>query len=96
MHVALPRTRAVGSSTGMSPPTGPGASDGAQCQPAAGHSWFIRAVAENENDPWPFPLNDRHPAFLPPPDVKLLVKFLKEIPVGMLVLVASYDDPGTK
>ncbi|XP_077632851.1 protein FAM3D [Crocuta crocuta] len=29
-------------------------------------------------------------------DMKLLVKFLKEIPVGMLVLVASYDDPGTK
>ncbi|XP_029774137.1 protein FAM3D isoform X3 [Suricata suricatta] len=29
-------------------------------------------------------------------DVKLLVKFLKEIPEGTLVLVASYDDPGTK
>ncbi|XP_073900176.1 protein FAM3D [Castor canadensis] len=29
-------------------------------------------------------------------DVKLLVKFLVEIPEGMLVLVASYDDPGTK
>lgn len=29
-------------------------------------------------------------------DPKLLVKFLKAIPKGMLVLVASYDDPGTK
>ncbi|XP_030782874.1 protein FAM3D isoform X3 [Rhinopithecus roxellana] len=29
-------------------------------------------------------------------DVKHLVKFLKEIPGGALVLVASYDDPGTK
>ncbi|XP_011229875.1 protein FAM3D isoform X1 [Ailuropoda melanoleuca] len=29
-------------------------------------------------------------------DVKLLVKFLKEIPEDTLVLVASYDDPGTK
>ncbi|XP_047581627.1 protein FAM3D-like [Lutra lutra] len=29
-------------------------------------------------------------------DVMLLVKFLKEIPEGTLVLVASYDDPGTK
>ncbi|XP_032724428.1 protein FAM3D [Lontra canadensis] len=29
-------------------------------------------------------------------DVTLLVKFLKEIPEGTLVLVASYDDPGTK
>ncbi|XP_036725855.1 protein FAM3D isoform X2 [Balaenoptera musculus] len=29
-------------------------------------------------------------------DASLLVKFLKEIPEGMLVLVASYDDPGTK
>lgn len=29
-------------------------------------------------------------------DVKLLVKFLKEIREGVLVLVASYDDPGTK
>ncbi|XP_037655168.1 protein FAM3D [Choloepus didactylus] len=29
-------------------------------------------------------------------DVKELVKFLKEIPEGTLVLVASYDDPGTK
>ncbi|CAK7293843.1 protein FAM3D isoform X1 [Vulpes vulpes] len=29
-------------------------------------------------------------------DIKLLVKFLKEIPEGALVLVASYDDPGTK
>lgn len=29
-------------------------------------------------------------------DPKLLVKFLKAIPEGMLVLVASYDDPGTK
>ena len=34
--------------------------------------------------------------FLPPPDPSLLVKFLKEIPAGTLVLVASYDDPGTK
>ncbi|XP_045434952.1 protein FAM3D isoform X1 [Pipistrellus kuhlii] len=29
-------------------------------------------------------------------DPKLLVKFLKAIPEGVLVLVASYDDPGTK
>ncbi|XP_073757557.1 protein FAM3D isoform X3 [Callorhinus ursinus] len=29
-------------------------------------------------------------------DVKLLVKFLKDIPEGTLVLMASYDDPGTK
>ncbi|KAL2803593.1 protein FAM3D precursor, partial [Daubentonia madagascariensis] len=29
-------------------------------------------------------------------DAKLLAKFLKEIPEGTLVLVASYDDPGTK
>ncbi|XP_045846671.1 protein FAM3D isoform X2 [Meles meles] len=29
-------------------------------------------------------------------DVTLLVKFLKEIPEGTLVLAASYDDPGTK
>lgn len=29
-------------------------------------------------------------------DPSLLVKFLKEIPAGTLVLVASYDDPGTK
>ncbi|EAW65382.1 FAM3D isoform 4 [Pan troglodytes] len=29
-------------------------------------------------------------------DVMHLVKFLKEIPGGALVLVASYDDPGTK
>uniref|UniRef100_A0ABI7YST9 FAM3 metabolism regulating signaling molecule D n=1 Tax=Felis catus TaxID=9685 RepID=A0ABI7YST9_FELCA len=29
-------------------------------------------------------------------EVKLLVKFLKEIPEGTLVLVASYDDPGTR
>lgn len=29
-------------------------------------------------------------------DVQLLVKFLKEITEGTLVLVASYDDPGTK
>ncbi|XP_044109227.1 protein FAM3D isoform X2 [Neovison vison] len=29
-------------------------------------------------------------------DITLLVKFLKEIPEGTLVLVASYDDPGTK
>ncbi|VCW77384.1 unnamed protein product, partial [Gulo gulo] len=29
-------------------------------------------------------------------DVMLLVKFLKEIPEGSLVLAASYDDPGTK
>nr|XP_025871516.1 protein FAM3D-like [Vulpes vulpes] len=29
-------------------------------------------------------------------DIKLLVKFLKEIPEGALVLVASHDDPGTK
>ncbi|XP_046308641.1 protein FAM3D [Marmota monax] len=29
-------------------------------------------------------------------DAKLLVKFLKEIPRDTLVLVASYDDPGTK
>ncbi|XP_065742108.1 protein FAM3D [Phocoena phocoena] len=29
-------------------------------------------------------------------DANLLVKFLKEIPEGTLVLVASYDDPGTK
>ncbi|XP_032267522.1 protein FAM3D [Phoca vitulina] len=29
-------------------------------------------------------------------DVNLLVKFLKEIPEGTLVLMASYDDPGTK
>uniref|UniRef100_A0A8C9A4S9 FAM3 metabolism regulating signaling molecule D n=1 Tax=Prolemur simus TaxID=1328070 RepID=A0A8C9A4S9_PROSS len=29
-------------------------------------------------------------------DVQFLVKFLKEIPEGTLVLVASYDDPGTK
>nr|XP_019579680.1 PREDICTED: protein FAM3D isoform X1 [Rhinolophus sinicus]XP_019579681.1 PREDICTED: protein FAM3D isoform X1 [Rhinolophus sinicus] len=29
-------------------------------------------------------------------DVELLVKFLKGIPDGILVLVASYDDPGTK
>uniref|UniRef100_A0A8C7AV92 ILEI/PANDER domain-containing protein n=1 Tax=Neovison vison TaxID=452646 RepID=A0A8C7AV92_NEOVI len=29
-------------------------------------------------------------------DVTLLVKFLKEIPEGTLVLVTSYDDPGTK
>ncbi|EPY81027.1 hypothetical protein CB1_000762002 [Camelus ferus] len=29
-------------------------------------------------------------------DPNLLVKFLKEIPDGTLVLVASYDDPGTK
>ncbi|XP_042785756.1 protein FAM3D isoform X2 [Panthera leo] len=29
-------------------------------------------------------------------EVKLLVKFLKEIPEGALVLVASYDDPGTR
>ncbi|XP_059021043.1 protein FAM3D-like [Mustela lutreola] len=29
-------------------------------------------------------------------DVTLLVKFLKEIPEGTLVLVASYDDSGTK
>ncbi|XP_032202309.1 protein FAM3D-like [Mustela erminea] len=29
-------------------------------------------------------------------DVMLLVKFLKEIPEGTLVLVASYDDSGTK
>ncbi|KAM5231551.1 protein FAM3D isoform 2-T4 [Hipposideros larvatus] len=29
-------------------------------------------------------------------DVQLLEKFLKEITEGMLVLVASYDDPGTK
>lgn len=29
-------------------------------------------------------------------DVQLLVKFLQEISEGMLVLVASYDDPGTK
>nr|XP_025839863.1 protein FAM3D [Vulpes vulpes] len=34
--------------------------------------------------------------FLSPSDIKLLVKFLKEIPEGALVLVASYDDPGTK
>ena len=80
----------------MPPPTGSRASDGAQCQPAAGHSWFIRAVAENENDQWPLPLNDQHPPFLPPAEVKLLVKFLKEIPEGALVLVASYDDPGTR
>lgn len=29
-------------------------------------------------------------------DPAALVKFLKEIPEGMLVLMASYDDPGTK
>ncbi|XP_054585606.1 protein FAM3D isoform X5 [Eptesicus fuscus] len=29
-------------------------------------------------------------------DPTLLVKFLKAIPEGMLVLVASFDDPGTK
>ncbi|XP_064450629.1 protein FAM3D isoform X3 [Mirounga angustirostris] len=29
-------------------------------------------------------------------DVNLLVKFLKKIPEGTLVLMASYDDPGTK
>ncbi|XP_044539851.1 protein FAM3D-like, partial [Gracilinanus agilis] len=29
-------------------------------------------------------------------DVNLLLKFLKEIPEGYLVLVASFDDPGTK
>ncbi|XP_006892342.1 PREDICTED: protein FAM3D [Elephantulus edwardii] len=29
-------------------------------------------------------------------DINLLIKFLKEIPEGTLVLVASYDDPGTK
>ncbi|XP_076984960.1 protein FAM3D isoform X2 [Tamandua tetradactyla] len=29
-------------------------------------------------------------------DVNLLVKFLKEIPGSTLVLVASYDDPGTR
>ncbi|XP_057562012.1 protein FAM3D isoform X2 [Hippopotamus amphibius kiboko] len=29
-------------------------------------------------------------------DADVLVKFLKEIPEGTLVLVASYDDPGTK
>ncbi|XP_012374828.1 protein FAM3D isoform X2 [Dasypus novemcinctus] len=29
-------------------------------------------------------------------DPQPLVKFLKEIPAGALVLVASYDDPGTK
>ncbi|XP_049633441.1 protein FAM3D [Suncus etruscus] len=29
-------------------------------------------------------------------DTKVLVAFLKEIPEGALVLVASYDDPGTK
>ncbi|KAM8758175.1 protein FAM3D [Rhynchonycteris naso] len=29
-------------------------------------------------------------------DATLLVKFLKEISEGMLVLVASFDDPGTK
>lgn len=34
--------------------------------------------------------------FLPPTDANLLVKFLKGIPEGTLVLVASYDDPGTK
>lgn len=41
-------------------------------------------------------LSDPHLALLAPPDPKLLVKFLKAIPEGMLVLVASYDDPGTK
>lgn len=34
--------------------------------------------------------------FLPPPDPELLVKFLKAVPEDVLVLVASYDDPGTK
>ncbi|KAK2505460.1 hypothetical protein MC885_017696, partial [Smutsia gigantea] len=29
-------------------------------------------------------------------DTKFLVRFLREIPEGTLVLVASYDDPGTK
>ncbi|XP_036875135.2 protein FAM3D isoform X2 [Manis javanica] len=29
-------------------------------------------------------------------DTKFLVRFLREIPDGTLVLVASYDDPGTK
>ncbi|XP_030893003.1 protein FAM3D isoform X1 [Leptonychotes weddellii] len=29
-------------------------------------------------------------------DINLLVKFLKKIPEGTLVLMASYDDPGTK
>ncbi|XP_066100422.1 protein FAM3D [Saccopteryx bilineata] len=29
-------------------------------------------------------------------DATLLLKFLKEIPEGMLMLVASFDDPGTK
>nr|XP_054359995.1 protein FAM3D [Mirounga angustirostris] len=71
-------------------------SGGPPCQPAPGHSWIFRAVAENENDQWSFPVNDQHPIFLPPPDVNLLVKFLKKIPEGTLVLMASYDDPGTK
>lgn len=34
--------------------------------------------------------------FVSPPDASLLAKFLKEISEQMLVLVASYDDPGTK
>lgn len=34
--------------------------------------------------------------FVSPPDASLLEKFLKEISGDMLVLVASYDDPGTK
>lgn len=42
------------------------------------------------------PLNDGHFIFLPSPDTKFLVRFLREIPDGTLVLVASYDDPGTK
>lgn len=64
---------------------------------STGPSWLLhhRAVDKHENDQGSFPLNHLH-LFLPPPDVNHLVKFLKEIPGGALVLVASYDDPGTK
>uniref|UniRef100_A0A8D2I7T8 FAM3 metabolism regulating signaling molecule D n=1 Tax=Urocitellus parryii TaxID=9999 RepID=A0A8D2I7T8_UROPR len=51
---------------------------------------------EKGNEGPSLPRGKQHPLFFLPTDANLLVKFLKEIPRDTLVLVASYDDPGTK
>ncbi|KAF7463062.1 Hypothetical predicted protein [Marmota monax] len=64
--------------------------------PPGFQSWVIRSPGEKGNEGTSLPRGEQHPLFFLPTDAKLLVKFLKEIPRDTLVLVASYDDPGTK
>uniref|UniRef100_A0A8C6E5Z9 FAM3 metabolism regulating signaling molecule D n=1 Tax=Moschus moschiferus TaxID=68415 RepID=A0A8C6E5Z9_MOSMO len=55
-----------------------------------------RAKGEDKDGQPSFPQMTSTSFFVSPPDASPLAKFLKEISEDMLVLVASYDDPGTK